>query len=73
VRLDVVGGVPGLLLAVGLAMTVQRLGLLVEVPPYDPVAFGGMTLLMGAVLLAASYLPARRASSLDPASTLRSE
>jgi predicted permease len=41
--------------------------------PVDPVAFGAATLLMLAVMLLASWLPARHAGRVDPISVLRQE
>jgi putative ABC transport system permease protein len=58
-----------------LALVATRLisSLLVGVSAYDPLTFCGVTLLMAAVLLMASYIPARRASRVDPSVALRYE
>ena len=54
-----------------LASTSLLQGFLFGVEPVDPVTFAGMSAAMLAVGLVASYLPARRASSVDPAESLR--
>jgi predicted permease len=41
--------------------------------PLDPIAYGGVVLLLAAAATAASYLPARRATRVDPALALRHE
>jgi ABC-type antimicrobial peptide transport system permease subunit len=47
--------------------------LLFGVEATDPVTFGGVALLLAAIALLASIVPALRAARLDPASVLRSE
>jgi putative ABC transport system permease protein len=63
--------------AVGLvgALIVSHLmaGLLYGVSPIDLPTFVGVTLVLAAVALAASYIPALRAMRLDPITTLHSE
>jgi ABC-type antimicrobial peptide transport system permease subunit len=40
---------------------------------YDPLTLGGAALLLAFVALAASWIPARRAASIDPIKALRHE
>jgi predicted permease len=44
---------------------------LFEITPTDPVTFVSVVALLGAVILLASYLPARRAAAIDPQVVLR--
>ncbi|MBV8630639.1 MAG: ABC transporter permease [Silvibacterium sp.] len=48
-------------------------GLLYGISPYDLSTFAGVTAVVTAVAIAASYVPALRAMRLDPITTLRSE
>jgi ABC-type antimicrobial peptide transport system permease subunit len=65
----------GVLLGLGLAAGVGRVlgSVLYGVSGADPLAFAGMAALLGAVALFASWLPARRASRVDPLTALRYE
>ena len=58
----------------GGAFAARALGkLLYDVPPFDPVTFGLVALLLAAVAAVATLLPARRATRVDPLVALRSE
>jgi ABC-type antimicrobial peptide transport system permease subunit len=59
----------GIVGAIG-AGTLLR-GLLIRTSAVDPATLGGVSLLLFAVALTASLLPARRAARLDPIATLR--
>lgn len=63
--------------AIGLAaaalLTQAMRSLLFGITPLDPVSYLTVPCILAAAALLASYLPARRAASVDPVQTLRSE
>lgn len=68
-KLTAVGLAVGILAAV--AVTRLMAGLLFGIKASDPLTFFTLSLFLGGIALAASYLPARRATQVDPAITLR--
>jgi len=48
-------------------------GLVYGISPLDPVAIAAGAALLGVMAVVASYLPARRATRVDPVRALRSE
>jgi putative ABC transport system permease protein len=63
----------GMGIAGSLVLTRLLESYLYRVQPIDPVALGSTALLLGAVAMLASYIPARRATRVDPMVTLRCE
>jgi putative ABC transport system permease protein len=61
----------GLLAAV--AGTRLLTSMLFHVQPNDPVVYLAVAVLLGMVALVASYVPARRASEIDPLTAIRQE
>jgi len=66
-----IGIVFGALASFALTRSIQSL--LFEVSPLDPITFASVALLLFAAVLAACYLPARRATLVDPMTALRYE
>ena len=66
----------GLLLGLGVATVTNGLmGALIleQISPRDPIVFVSITLINGVVGMIACWIPARKASQLEPASALRTD
>jgi len=66
--LGLIGG-----LAAAAALTRSLRGLLFGITPLDHSTFAAVTLLFAAIALLAAYVPARRATAVDPLAAIRSE
>lgn len=71
VTLALVGVVAGVIGAFGVTRVIASL--LYNVTPGDPLSFIGVALFLTAIAFVASYLPARRATNVDPIVALRNE
>jgi len=71
VTLAMIGVLLGLVGAFGITRVIASL--LYNVTPTDPISFVGVALFLAAIAVVASYLPARRATNVDPIVALRNE
>jgi predicted permease len=70
-RLTALGGIIGLAAALLVSRVLE--GLLYQIGARDGLSFGGAVMILFAVAMAASYIPARRAARRDPMQALRAE
>jgi predicted permease len=70
-RIVIAGVGAGLLGSLVLTRFLQNL--LFDIKPTDPLTFGALTILLAGVALLASFIPAQRASRIDPLVALRHE
>ena len=65
----------GVAIGLGAAAGLTRLmsSLLFGIQPLDPLTYAAGALLLGIAAVLASYLPARRASAVDPVEALKAE
>jgi len=70
-RFAAIGIAIGIVLAAGLAQRLKEL--LLGVSPFDPITYAAVAGLLIAICLVASFVPARRATTVDPLIALRAE
>lgn len=65
----------GISIGNGIALTLARVmsAFLFGVSPMDPITYGAVSVVLAGMTLVATYLPARRASGVDPIIALRAE
>jgi ABC-type antimicrobial peptide transport system permease subunit len=72
-RLAMIGAGLGVAGALGLTQVMAKSSMIYGVNSYDPWTLGSVTLLLMLVALVACYVPARRATRIDPMQALRAE
>jgi len=70
-RFALIGVAVGIVLAAGLGLLLE--GLLLGISPFDPITYAAVAGLLVAICLLASFVPARRATAVDPLIALRAE
>jgi len=64
----------GILIGIPLALVATRLleSFMFGITPHDPLTYAAVAAILGSVTVVASYIPARRATRIDPLEALRS-
>jgi predicted permease len=70
-KMAAIGGAAGLIVAIGVGTLAQSM--LFELQGHDPLVLSGATIALGIVALGAGFIPALRASKIDPMHALRYE
>lgn len=70
-KMALIGGVIGMIIAVGVGRLAQSI--LFELQGHDPMVLTASTIALGVVALGAGFIPALRASNVDPMNALRYE
>ena len=70
-KMAIIGGVIGMALAIGIGRMAKSL--LFEMEGYDPIVLAAATFALAVVTLGAGFIPALRASKVDPMNALRYE
>ena len=65
--------VPGLIFVAALSLTRLMTSLLFEVSPLDPVTYCAVSAVLACAAMLAAYVPARRATIIEPSAALRAE
>ena len=71
IRLTAIGAGLGLIGSVALSRVIR--GMLFNVQPIDPATYAAIAAMLGATVIVACWLPARRASSISPLIAARGE
>ena len=69
--LTAIGTAIGLAVSWGISRSMRTL--LYDLSPHDPATYAWIVAVVAAVALIASYIPARRATNVDPLQALRAE